>query len=173
MQVYEKLTLPIQSRASQEIPLSVQHTLLYYWKASHKFALTSPVLSHVFAREFMELSRFHCAGMWVVTLNNCNFNIFHLDYSETVTQRICKFCSVLLLSGITSTSKIKTIKRSRKINKAGSENKIANQLVSKFLISFVKNLLYEYDDEFEFKYIICQSSELLFWWMKRIFYSLD
>ena len=65
MQVYEKLQLPIQSKASQEIPLSVQHTLIYYWKASHKFALTSPALSHGFARDFAELSRHHCAGIRV------------------------------------------------------------------------------------------------------------
>ena len=90
MQVYEKLDLPIKSKCSQDIPLTTQQTLLYFWKASHKFVQTSPELSQTLLRSFVELSRESCA-----------------EYPDTVTQRICSQCCTLLLPGLTATCRLK------------------------------------------------------------------
>lgn len=146
MQVYEKLDLPIKSQCSQDIPLTTQQTLLYFWKASHKFVHSSPELSQTLLRSFVELSRESCA-----------------EYPAAVTQRICTHCCTLLLPGLTATCRLRPSSSRRKRTRqeaAEGSLKSKNEIVSlKWFVVCLRVFCVDCGVVMIKNRIICQSPE--------------
>jgi len=120
MHSYEKLSIPIQTQTNQEIPITIQQTLLYLWKSSHKLLSSSFPLSHSLSCEFVKLSR-----------------QYHAEYPETVTRQICIHCCVLLIPSITSNCMLKARSKKSPCNR-NNKIKIKTQMVSDLWNSMYK-----------------------------------
>ena len=118
------LPYPLRTKTNQEVPSAVQDRLAYLWRAS-SCALNSRIegesvdpletisaSSHRLSKSFIEAARVH-----------------KVDLPLQVTERLCGYCSVMLIPSVTCQIRLRPRSRRSKVNKTGSKDKLKNQLV--------------------------------------------
>lgn len=99
MDVYEPLPIVLKSTLKDGIQPSVKHHLKYLWRAAHAVS-SSTFLANSLSRKFIDLAI--KSG---------------LKIPEQVTNRLCTWCSAILLPTISSTVKVQSRGRRSKLHR--------------------------------------------------------
>jgi RNase P subunit RPR2 len=99
MELYEPLPLSLRSCYKEGILPATRQQLEFLWRAAH--AITSSTsLTHCLARKFIDLG-----------------NKFGLHFPEQVKNRLCSYCSAVLLPSITSMVRVQSRGKESKIHR--------------------------------------------------------
>ena len=102
MELYEPLPDTLSSCFKKEIPPAVILQLGFLWKALHEVCQSSLELSHTYSRKFLGLVDEH--GV-------------ELPATHSASTRLCFWCGVIQLPGVTSSARLRPIKLKSRINR--------------------------------------------------------
>jgi RNase P subunit RPR2 len=101
MEIFENLPQPLRNISSKEVPVLIQQTLNYQWKAMHVLSKTAIELSHNLCHQFV---------------NICQENLISLPIN--IQEKICTNCSAFLVPTQSSKIRYKKIKKSKQFKHA-------------------------------------------------------
>ena len=89
MEVFEPISRNLRSHKKEPIPPVIRNQLNYLWKAAHA-VITSPNLSVYLSRKFVQLG-----------------NKYGLNFPDFVKDKLCNYCTSLVLPSITTRIRIR------------------------------------------------------------------
>jgi RNase P subunit RPR2 len=107
----------LRTKLNKDVPPTVVEHLNYLWKAA-TFVLPSSAsipAMHRLSKSFVDIVREH-----------------KVDLPTNVTEKLCGFCSVVLIPSLTCQVRLRSRSRRSKVNRVGKEH-LKNQLVRSYV----------------------------------------